>query len=73
MTQLTHDQYETLEQAVAKGTRLAIRRRGRREYVVVPLAIRIQQSREVVEARNPTTGHALSIFVDEIESMEAVK
>jgi hypothetical protein len=73
MAQLTHEQYEILERAVAKGTRLAIRRRGRREYVVIPLAIRIKESREVVEARNPTTGHDLAIFVDEIESVDVVK
>jgi hypothetical protein len=75
MAQLTHDQYETLERAVMQGTRVALRSHGhgRREYVVIPLALRVRDSREVVEAKNPTTGHDLTIFLDEIDAVEPVR
>ena len=72
MAQLTHDQYEALERAVVKRTRIAIRRRGRREYVVIPLTLRVVDGREVVEARNPTTGHELTIYLDEIDGIQAL-
>jgi len=72
MTQLTHSQYDALERAVVKGTRIVVRRKGRREYVVVPLAVRVQGAREMIEARNPTTGHDLRIYLDEIDSLEAL-
>jgi hypothetical protein len=73
--QLSHEQYEVLEQAVARGTRIALQRRGagRREYVVVPLKLHLRDGREAIEARNPTTGSALTIYVDEIEHVEAVR
>src|SRR5262249_26437691 len=64
MTQLTTKQYDELERAVVKGTRIVVYRRGRREYVVVPLALRLRDGRELIEARNPTTGHDLSIYLD---------
>ena len=74
MTQLTHEQYEILEGAVARGTRISIRRRsGRREYIVIPLTLRLRDGREVIEARNPTTGHDLIIYLDEIESVDPVR
>lgn len=72
MAQLTHEQYETLERAVLKGTRIAFRRRGHREYVVIPLTLRVVDSREVVQARNPTTGHDLTIYLDEVDELEAL-
>ena len=72
MAQLTHAQYDALERAVADGTRIVVHRRGRREYVLIPLSLRVLDGREVVEARNPTTGHALTIFLDEIDGLEAV-
>ena len=72
---MTHDQYEILEQAVTRGTRVAVHRRnaGRREYVIVPLKLHLREGREAIEARNPTTGHDLTIFVDEIERVEPVR
>ena len=72
MAQLKHAQYEALERAVLKGTRIVIRRRGRREYVVIPLALRVVEGREVVEARNPTTGHALTIDLGDVDAIEAL-
>ena len=29
--------------------------------------------REVIEAKNPTTGHDLTIFLDDVESIEVVR
>ena len=72
MAQLTHEQYETLERAVANGRRIVFLRRGRREYVVIPLTLRVVDGREVVEARNPTTGHDLTIYLDEVDGVEAL-
>jgi len=73
MPQLTTKQYDQLERAVVDGTRIIVYRRGRREYVVVPLALRMRDGREVIEARNPTTGHDLAIYLDEIDGLEVVK
>jgi len=72
MAQLTHEQYEALERALSKGTRIVVRRTGRREHVVIPLTLRVVNGREVVEARNPTTGHALVIYLDEVATIEAL-
>lgn len=72
MAQLTHDQYEILERAVVKGTRVAIRRKGRREYIVIPLTLQMRDGREVVEARNPVTGHDLNIYLDEVDGVESL-
>ena len=73
MAQLTHTQYELLERAVVDGTRIAVRRRGRREYVVIPLRLRLVDGREAIETRNPTTGHEMTMYLDEVESLEAVR
>ncbi|HEY4129821.1 MAG TPA: hypothetical protein VGM50_04360 [Gemmatimonadaceae bacterium] len=75
MAQLTHEQYEILERAVVKGTRVSLRRngQGRREFVVIPTALRMRNGREVIEVRNPTTGFQVEIFVDEISALEPVK
>ena len=51
---------------------MAFQRRGRREYVVIPLALRLENGREVVDARHPVTGHDLKIYIDEIDGLEAV-
>ncbi|MDB4877117.1 MAG: hypothetical protein JWM41_3563 [Gemmatimonadetes bacterium] len=73
MAQLTHEQYDILERAVLNGTRVILRRKGRRENIVIPLTLRVIDGREVVEARNPTTGHDLKVFLDELDSIELVK
>ena len=71
MAQLTHDEYERLEREVARGQRIIVYRRGT-EYVVVPLALGVRAGREVIEARNPTTGDAMSLVVEELDSIEMV-
>lgn len=72
MAELTHDQYERLERAIANGTRIAVYRRGT-EYVVVPASLRMREGREAIEATHPTTGHALTLFLDELDSIEVVQ
>jgi len=72
MPQLTHDDYDRLERAVTQGQRIAVYRRGT-EYIVIPLSLEARGGREVIAARNPTTGDMLSLFLDELESIETVK
>jgi len=72
MAQLSHQQYDQLERAVVDGTRIAIFRRGT-EYMVIPQRIGLREGREILEARNPTTGDALSVYLDEIDSIEFVR
>jgi hypothetical protein len=72
MAQLTHEQYDALERAVVNRTRVAVYRSGRRESVFVPLALRLRDGREVIEARHPTTGYDMAIYLDEIEAFEVV-
>ena len=71
MAQLTYAQYDRLERAVVRGDRIAVWRRGT-EYIVIPLSLRAKNGREVIEARNPTTGDHLELFIDEVESIEVV-
>lgn len=71
MAHLTHLEYERLERAVARGQRIVVFRRGT-EYIVVPLALEVRGGREVITARNPTTGDAMSLVVEELDSIEMV-
>jgi hypothetical protein len=71
MTQLSTEQYDRLERAVARKQRIIVYRRGT-EYVVVPLVLETRNGREVIDARNPTTGDLLSLFIDEVDAIEVV-
>jgi hypothetical protein len=73
MTRLTHTQYEALERAIVDGTRVAIRRPGRREHVIIPLRLTLRDGREIIEARNSTTGHAMEIDLEDVEQLEVVR
>jgi hypothetical protein len=75
MVQLTHTQYEMLERAVVNGTRLAVQRSSSAggEIVVVPLKLGTRNGREFIQTRNPTSGHDMIIFLDEVERLEMVK
>lgn len=70
---LSHEQYDALERAIIDGKRVAIQRRGRREYVLIPLRLRMIGGREAIDAQNPTTGDDLLIYLDEIDAIEAVR
>ena len=72
MAELNHKQYDALERAVADGRRIAVYRRGT-EYVVVPRRLRIQGGREALEAVHPTTGDRITLWLDEVDSIEVVR
>jgi hypothetical protein len=69
MSQLTHEQYNRLEAALSGARRIRISRRGT-EYVLVPLAMRTQERREVIDAKNPTTGDSMTLYLDEVDWVE---
>ena len=71
-TQLTAAQYDALERAIVDGRRLSVWRRGT-EYVVVVDRLRLSGGREALEAHHPTTGERLTLYVDELDSIEVVK
>ncbi len=70
MAELTHEQYDALERAIADGRRIAFYRRGT-EYIVVPMRMRLS-AREAIEAMHPTTGERLTLYIDELEGFEVV-
>ena len=72
MAQLTHAQYDALERAVTDGTRISVYRRGT-EFIVVPRRLRIAGGREAIDAVHPTTGDAITFYVDEVDSIEVVR
>ena len=72
MAQLTHDQYDALERAISNGIRIAVMRRGT-EFVVVPRRLRLADGREAIEAVHPTTGHELTLYIDEVDAIEVVR
>ena len=72
MAQLTHEQYDELEGAIRQGSRIAVYRRGT-EYVVIPTRLRMLRGREAVEALHPTTGEQLTLYIDEVDSIEPVR
>ncbi|MDB4906803.1 MAG: hypothetical protein JWO05_1587 [Gemmatimonadetes bacterium] len=72
MAQLNTKQYDALEMAIRDGSRIVIFRRGS-EFIVIPLAIRLKDSREMIEARHPTTGHSMTLFLDEVDSLDVVR
>jgi hypothetical protein len=72
MAQLNPRQYDALERAITDGRRIAVYRRGT-EYVVVPTGLRLTGGREALLARHPTTGDAITLYIDEVESIEVVR
>lgn len=71
MASLSHRDYDALERAILVGQRIAVRRRGT-EYVVVPSELHMRSGREAMEARNPSTGDSITLFLDDIDSIEVV-
>ncbi|MHB8839133.1 MAG: hypothetical protein ACYC7F_09305 [Gemmatimonadaceae bacterium] len=70
--QLTVKQYDALEHAISRGQRIAVYRRGT-EYLVIPERLVLRGRRECIEARHPTTGDHLTLWLDEAESVEVVR
>lgn len=71
MAELTHLQYDALERAIADRRRIAVYRRGT-EYLVVPTRLSVVGGRETISALHPTTGEAITLFVDEVDSIDVV-
>jgi hypothetical protein len=72
MAELTHAQYDVIERAVLNGQRLVVYRRGT-EYIVIPERLALRGRREAIEARNPTTGDHLTLYIDELDTIEVVR
>ena len=71
MADLTHLQYDALESAIANGRRIVICRRGT-EFIVVPTRLAVLDGRESISAVHPTTGERITLYIDEIDSIDAV-
>jgi hypothetical protein len=72
MAQLTVKQYDALEDAIRDGTRIVVRRRGT-DFTVIPMRLTLKDRREAIEARHPTTGQPLVLWIDEADSIAVVK
>lgn len=73
MATLTTAQYDALERAITDGRRIAVRRPGSGELVVLPRALRLVAGRERIDATHPTTGDRLDLYVDDILGFEVVR
>ncbi len=70
--QLTVKQYDALEHAISRGHRISVFRRGT-EFLVIPERLVLRDRRECIEARHPTTGDHLTLWLDETDSVEVVR
>lgn len=72
VAQLTVRQYDSIEDAIVKGRRISVWRRGT-EYLIIPLALRVVNRRECIDARHPATGAPLRLWLDEVDGIEDVR
>lgn len=70
--QWTHKQYDLLEHAIAAGTRISAYRRGT-EFIVVPKRLKMIRNREAMESTHPTTGETIVLYLDELDTIQAVR
>jgi hypothetical protein len=68
----TTKDYDSLENAITRGQKIALNRRGN-EFVVVPSRLRVEGGREAIDSVHPTTGEKITIYVDEISAFEVVR
>lgn len=71
MAQLTVAQYDKLENAIRDGRRIRVTHR-RQDVMVIPERLVLRDRREAIEARHPTTGDRMVIWVDEAEQIEVI-
>ena len=71
MARLTPAQYDALERAVTRGSRISVSRRGT-EYVVVARRLVLDGGRERIETVHPSTGDALVFYIDDVESIQVI-
>lgn len=69
--QLTVKQYDALERAITRGQRITVFRRGT-EFIVIPERVVHRGRRECIEARHPTTGDHMTLWLDEVEALEVL-
>jgi len=69
--QLTSRQYNQLERAIASRQRIAVFRRGS-EFIIVPEKLVLRDSRELIDAVQPSTGDKMALYLDEIDGFEVV-
>jgi hypothetical protein len=70
--QLSVKQYDALERAIVDKRRVMVFRRGS-EFLVIPERLTLIEGREAIIARHPSTGAALTLFLDEADAIEVVK
>ncbi len=51
---------------------MSVYRRGT-EYTIIPGALRTSGNREALEAVHPTTGESITLYIDELDSIEVVR
>ena len=71
MARLTPQQYDALENAVRRGSRIVVDRRGT-EYIVVARRLLLDGGRERIETVHPSTGDALVFYIDEVEDIQVI-
>ncbi len=72
MAQLTVAQYDAVEDAIRDRRRILVRRLHR-DMIVVPERLVLRNRREAIEARHPTTGELVVLWVDEADWIEVVR
>jgi hypothetical protein len=68
----TTKDYDSLENAITRGQKIVVTRRGN-EFIVVPSRLRVEGGREAIDSVHPTTGEKITVYVDEIAGFEVVK
>jgi hypothetical protein len=68
---LSSSHYDLLERAIVQSGRIVILRKGT-ELVVLPERLRIVTGREALDARHPSTGEQLTVFLDDLDGIESV-
>jgi hypothetical protein len=71
MARLTPAQYDALERAVTKGSRIAIDKRGT-EFVVIAHRLVLDGGRERIETLHPSTGQPLVFYIDEVDRIQVI-
>lgn len=72
MAQLTVAQYDALEAAIRDGRRILVRHRHQ-DLAIIPVRLALRNRREALEARHPTTGELVVIWIDEADRIEVVR
>lgn len=70
-TRWTAADYNLLEAAIARGSRVAVLRKGG-ELVIVPRRLSMRGGREAIEGQHPATGETVVLNLDEIERLDVV-